>query len=55
MTLYYEEEGELTLPLECEEIAKKVVEAALDYVGCPYETQVSLLLTMNERIHEMNL
>ena len=55
MTLFYEEEGSLTLPLECEEIAKKVIDAALDYVGCPYEAQVNLLLTMNEQIHEMNL
>ena len=54
MTLIFEEEGELTLPLECEELAEKVINAALDYVGCPYETEVNLLLTMNEQIQEMN-
>ena len=37
MTLYFEEEGEIKLPLECETLAKKVVEEALDYVNCPYE------------------
>ena len=54
MTVLFEEEGELTLPLECEALAQKVIEAAVDYVDCPYETEVNLLLTMNEEIHEMN-
>lgn len=55
MTLYFEEEGELSLPLACNEIAKKVIETALDLTGCPYEAQVSLLLTMNAQIREMNM
>ena len=55
MTLFFEEEGDLKLPLECEELAKKVIEAAIDYVDCPYEAEVNLLLTMNDEIHEMNL
>ena len=54
MTLLFEEEGELSLPLECEELAKKVIEAAVDYEECPYETEVNLLLTMNDEIHEMS-
>ena len=54
MSLYFEEEGAVKLPLPCEELAGKVIEAALDYVGCPYEAQVNLLLTTNEQIHEMN-
>ena len=54
MTLYFEEEGEITLPLKCREIAKKVVDTALDVLNCPYEAQVSLLLTMNAQIQEMN-
>lgn len=55
MTLYFEEEGEITLPVACEELAKEVIETALDYVGCPYEAEVNLLLTQNPQIHEMNL
>ena len=55
MTLYFEEEGDVKLPLECEALAKRVVEEALDYVGCPYEAEVNLLLTENAQIHEMNL
>ena len=54
MTLYFEEEGDVKLPLECETLAKRVVEEALDYVGCPYEAEVNLLLTENAQIHEMN-
>ncbi len=54
MTLYFEEEGELTLPLPCREIAEEVIETALDLTGCPYEAEVSLLLTMDVQIREMN-
>lgn len=54
MTLLFEEEGALQLDLPCEELACKVVEAALDYVECPYEAEVNLLLTMNAEIQEMN-
>lgn len=54
MTLLFEEEGNLTLPLACESLAARVVEAALNYVDCPYEAEVNLLLTMNDEIHEMN-
>ena len=54
MTLFFEEEGALTLPLECETLARKVIETAIDFVECPYEAEVNLLLTMNEEIHEMN-
>ena len=54
MTLFFEEEGELELDLPCKELAEKVINAALDYVDCPYETEVNLLLTMNDEIQEMN-
>jgi len=54
MTLIFEEEGELKLDLPCEELATKVIEAALDYEECPYEVEVNLLLTMNNEIQEMN-
>lgn len=54
MTLFFEEEGELKLDLPCKELAEKVINAALDYVDCPYEVEVNLLLTMNDEIREMN-
>lgn len=54
MTLLFEEEGDLKLPLECEALAKKVIDAVTDYEECPYEIEVNLLLTMNDEIQEMN-
>lgn len=54
MGLFFEEEGPLELSLSCEELAQKVIDAALDYVKCPYEAEVNLLLTMNQEIQEMN-
>ena len=55
MTVYYEEEGAAALPLECRQIAEEVIEKALDTVGCPYEAEVSLLLTTNDQIQELNM
>ena len=55
MTLDFEEEGAVTLPLDCEKTGRVAVETALDILGCPYEAEVSLLLTTNEEIHRMNL
>lgn len=54
MSLFIEEESELKLPIDVEETAQLVVEAALDYIECPYEAEVNLLLTGEEEIHEMN-
>ena len=54
VTVFFEEEGDLSLPLPCEELSARVAGAALDYVGCPYQAQVNLLLTMNDQIQEMN-
>ena len=54
MSLFFEEEGLLQLELPCEELATRVINAALDYIGCPYEAEVNLLLTMNDEIQEMN-
>lgn len=54
MTLYFEEEGSLKLPLECEQIARQIIPSAFDYLGCPYEIELNLLLTMNDQICELN-
>ncbi len=55
MSLFIEEEGSTILPFDTAETAKLVIEAALELAGCPYETEVNLLLTENREIHEMNL
>ena len=47
------EEG-ASLPIEVEEIARKVIEKALDYEACPYETEINLILTNNDEIKKIN-
>ena len=54
MTLNYEEEGEVKLPVDCEGLAKEVIEAALDYAECPYEAEVSVTMVEKETIREIN-
>lgn len=54
MTFYVENETDKELPFDVEEIAKKVIEQALDQEGCPYEVIVDVTLTDNEGIHQMN-
>lgn len=54
MTILLENETELNIGIDYEEIAKKVIFAALDYVTCPYECQINILLTDNTGIQETN-
>lgn len=55
MTVYIEKETEASFISEYEHIIQRVIEASIDYVDCPYETQVEVTLVDNARIHEMNL
>lgn len=54
MTIYLDTECSVDFPFDCEAVAKTVVEAVLDYAGCPYEAEVSLTLTTDEEICEIN-
>ena len=54
MTILLENETALNIGIDYEEIAKQVICAALDYVSCPYECQVNVLLTDNPGIQETN-
>ena len=54
MSLYLETEGTVDLPFDAEETAALVADAALEYIGCPYEAEVDLLLTHDEETREMN-
>ena len=53
VTIEYEASEKLSLPYE--EIIRDVVEESLDYLSCPYEAEVNVLLTDNEGIHQSNL
>lgn len=54
MTLYMENETGTSLPFSAEETARLVCEAVLEEEGCPYEAQVSLVLTDNPGIRNLN-
>lgn len=54
MTIIFENESKSDNQLDYEGIAGKVISAALDYVKCPYECEVNLLLTDNAGIQEVN-
>lgn len=41
-------------PAEISRIAEDVINAALAYVGCPYEADISLLITDDDAIRSMN-
>ena len=55
VTIEYECETDFDLGLDCPSLAKLVAEKVLDMEGCPYESQVCLVLTDNETIHKTNL
>lgn len=55
MTITIEYETEETLDLPYEDIINQVVEESLDYVECPYDAEVNVLLTDNQGIHQINL
>lgn len=54
MTLNVEKECGLELGLDYKEIARAVAERILADEGCPYETEISLLLTSDEEIRVIN-
>ncbi|WP_310605446.1 rRNA maturation RNase YbeY [Anaerosporobacter sp.] len=54
MTINFEYETEIPLNLDYESIITNVVEMASDYEECPYEIEISVVLTDNESIRQIN-
>lgn len=54
MTLNIEKEVDTKLDFDYEKIIKDVVEAALEFEDCPYETEINVVLTSNEEIAMIN-
>jgi len=54
MTVITEYEAARLLDIDYEKIALLVADKALDLENCPYEAQVSLIITDDEGIHEVN-
>lgn len=54
MTFYAEKETLVEFDFDWKEVFEQVAEAVLDQEGCPYETEISLLVTNNFEIREFN-
>lgn len=50
MTITIEYETEIPLLISYRPLIEAVVEAAVEYEACPYEAEVTVLLTDNEAI-----
>ncbi len=55
MTVTIERESDIPLPFSEQEVAEAVISETLDYEDCPYEVQVSIILTNNDEIQQINL
>ena len=47
-------ESDIEYPKEFDEIIESVIEASVDFLKCSYECEVSVTLTDNDGIHEIN-
>lgn len=54
MTIEIEYEAQKQVSIEYDAIIREMVLASLDYEDCPYESEVQVILTDNEGIHEIN-
>ncbi len=54
MVFYVDNEVSADFGFEIEKVAKKVAEAVLESEGCKYEVEISLIITDDEGIREMN-
>ena len=55
MTIHIEEETTIPFEFDYAALTRRVIEGALDYIECPYETELNVLFTDNESIREINL
>lgn len=54
MSLIFENEVNAEFAFDCRKLVDAVINACLDYAGCPFETMVEVTLTDNEEIHRIN-
>ena len=54
MTINIEEEIQIPFTFDYKALTERVIIGALDYIECPYETEVNVLFTDNEAIREIN-
>lgn len=54
MTFNYDAEVEVQFDFDVKEVYEQAATAVLDYENCPYETEVSLLITDEDSIRQIN-
>lgn len=54
MSIFIEKETDIQLDFDYNEIIEKVINYSSDFVGCPYEVEVNVVLSDNESIHRVN-
>ncbi len=54
MTVYIEEEVEVTFDFDYKKIANDVINCAIDYLQFPFESEISLTITDEEGIRSIN-
>ena len=54
MSIYIETETEVNFDFDYEKVINQVIEFSSEYVHCPYETEVNVIITDNEEIHQIN-
>ncbi|NLO09250.1 MAG: rRNA maturation RNase YbeY [Clostridiales bacterium] len=54
MTIHLDYEATKQLDIDYNALINRVVEGCLDYEDCPYETEISILLTDDNEIREIN-
>lgn len=52
--IYIDNKFENKIDIDYEDIATKVIQKAEDFVECPYDCEVNLLITNNEEVHSLN-
>lgn len=55
MSICIENETETGLDFDYEDVIRKVIHYSLDFIQCPYETEVNVVITDNDGIHQVNL
>ena len=52
--IYIDNKFENKIDIDYEDIATKVIQKAEDFVECPYDCEVNLLITNNDEVHSLN-
>ena len=52
MSIYIENELDTDIPKDYEDIVSDIIDAAIDYMDCPYECEVNVIFTDNDGIKD---